>query len=519
MSRISIITLVAMRVLGILFVFMLACIVFLSAVPGTPPITSAVGLINAPIYRIDTIADGEIAELNLRVGQEIESGQDVAGIKLNPHDRAFLLPLQLERVRLTQRARQLQSRARHVAEQSAQLHGQITAARRIVRDQLAALKDQTASEMRLEQARVARLEAAITDKRGLVEIGLLGADALYAYQEELENARHQLQLAQSKLVGQSSIIESLDNSVYLESYNRDLATLEGRFRTLERERAEALIEAASLEDQVAEMERLLAGYADAAPSQDFASVQAQQAGKVVSVAASVGDRVLRGHTIARALDCSRAFAVAVFAARDVADIAVGSSAAVKLQNRDARYAGRVTRMLRSFDVDDDSAFFIAFPEAKPSETYVIVEVDGGDRNDPAKAGFDCHIGEPVSVAVGEPLRDRLARIYVKWRGTDGDGGGSAVSGWQHRAALVLQQAAESTTSWLRERSGRLGVSTDRLDGNAIRSPSATGLRDGSALFEPVGAEEAVRLPSAFDRNAISAVDENGPGVRRPRGLE
>jgi hypothetical protein len=186
MSRSSIIVLVAMRAFGILFAFLLAFIVLLSVLPGTPSITSGIGLINAPVYRIYTLEDGEISELYLSVGQEIVSGQDVVKIRRDTHERAFLLPLQLERVRLAQRAKQLQSRAHHIAEQLAPIRGQIAAAGRIARDELVALMDQAASEIRLEQARVARLEAGIDEKRGLVEIGLLGADALYAHRRSLK---------------------------------------------------------------------------------------------------------------------------------------------------------------------------------------------------------------------------------------------------------------------------------------------------------------------------------------------
>jgi hypothetical protein len=265
-----------------------------------------------------------------------------------------------------------------------------------------------------------------------------------------------------------------------------------------------------LEDQIAEMERLLARYPDAAPLEEFASVQARQAGKVVSVTASVGDKVVRGDTVARALDCTRAFAVAVFAARDVADIEIGSRAAVKLHTRDAKYDGHVARLIRSFDMDDDNAFFVSFPEAQPSETYVIVEVELDDASeDSAEASFGCHLGEPVSVAVGEPLRHRLTQIFVDWRGMGGDKTWTAVTGWH--------QAAEVTTSWLRWWSEWLGVFSDRLSGEAFHSGSD--LLDSSAAIEPAIAEEAVRTQSASERHSSSALREPGAGTRVPRGIE
>ena len=143
-----------------------------------------------------------------------------------------------------------------------------------------------------------------------------------------------------------------------------------------------------------------------------AQVTALHKGRIVSVEVGHGDYLQQGGLLARSLDCSRSFVAAVFAGRDVAGLEIGTPAIVNIRSLGTKQRGRISKTLRYFSDRTENRYYKAFPEAKGHEIYVIIELDWSqETRQQDDLFFGCHVGEEVTVSLGEPLFDRVVRLF------------------------------------------------------------------------------------------------------------
>ncbi len=401
------------RLLGYLFIATLVAILAISAIPKYYFLVSSRAIINAPVQSIASRISGRVADLDLQIGDSVTPGQRAARIENIETDASIMLSLRLERLQLADRLTQITSTRERTGRQLTFVRAQIAATRQGVIEELRATVRKAESNVRFYEARVGEQQSLLDQKQKLVVAGLLDRSVVAPLEQKLAAATYELESAKGELDRSRAVTRSIEIGDYSGGFATNLMTLEFQEQSLDLENKKAEAELASVTARIDQLERIMSGEQGRLENASSSSVTALHEGRVVSVEVGHGDYVHRGGLVARSLDCSKSFVAAVFAARDVAELEVGTPAVVNIRSLGSKHRGRIAKTIRYFASGSETRYYKAFPEAAGHELYVIIELDrqpGSDGSD--DLFFGCHVGEAVSVSLGEPLFDRIVSLFA-----------------------------------------------------------------------------------------------------------
>ncbi len=401
------------RLAGYVFILILVAILAVSAIPKYYFLVSSRAIINAPVQSIASRMSGRVADLDLQIGDSVTPGQRAARIENAETDASIMLSLRLERLQLTDRLTQIKSTRERTARQLSFVRAQIAATRKGVIEELGAMVRKAESNVRFYEARVGEQQSLVNQKQKLVAAGLLDEIVVDPLVQKLAAASYELESANGELDRARALTRTIELGDYSGGFATNLMTLEFQEQSLDLENKKAKAELASVTERIDQLDRIMSGEQGRLENASSSSVTALHEGRVVSVEVGHGDYVHRGGLVARSLDCSKSFVAAVFAARDVAELQVGTPAVVNIRSLGAKHRGRIAKTVRYFASGSETRYYKAFPEAAGHELYVIIELDrqiGADGAD--DLFFGCHVGEEVSVSLGEPLFDRIVSLFA-----------------------------------------------------------------------------------------------------------
>jgi multidrug resistance efflux pump len=404
------------RVFGHVFALTLFGVVALAMIPNQFFIVSTRAVVNAPVQIIPSPIYGRVSEIDLQVGQVVDRGEVRASMSNPNQDQTSLTGLRLEKLDLTER---LKNRLSDLARRKDQLQALIdqidTVKAGIVSEQEAVVENAEAT-VKSFQAKVAEQDALLLQKESLAKKGIISKQSLDPLRQKRDAASFELDAAALDLKRQRIVHALVQQGTYTGgSIGTSLMTLEQQRKGLTGSIGEDEAAIGQMQDRSKELDSLIALEEKRVGGAESAQVIIQQRGQIVSVHASQGDFLSQGQPLARSLDCMQSFVAAVYAGRDVADLAIGTPAMVNLVSLGQKRSAHVWKIVRYFSSGVENRYFANLPTADGHEVYVFLKFDeglpaSGDQSSDDRF-FGCHAGEDVVVSIGEPVIDKLARYY------------------------------------------------------------------------------------------------------------
>lgn len=404
------------RILGYAFAFMLIFIIAMAMIPNQFFIVSTRAVINAPVQMIASPIYGRVDKISLQVGQVVNLGDVMATVSNPNQDQTSLTGLRLEKLDLAEKLANTTSVVAERTEQFNKVKTQIESVKAGVLSELAAVIDNSQFNVQTYQARLNEQDALLQRQMVLLKKKMVSDASLEPQRQKRNAAQAELESAKGEL-RRNEIVQSLvGRDIYTGgTVAANLLTLEMQRTKLAGDIAEDNIELNQMSERKVQVDNLIGREEGRLGKTGAAEVTAERHGQIVSVDASFGDFVMQGQPVAKSLDCTEAFAAAVYRSRDVTSLEIGMPAMVNFRSLGVKRSGHIYKIVRYFNSGPENRYFAKFPEAEGHEVYVLVKVDEPTAEDGSVAQqnndkfFGCHVGEDVIVSLGETITSRIAR--------------------------------------------------------------------------------------------------------------
>jgi multidrug resistance efflux pump len=404
------------RILGYAFAFMLIFIIAMAMIPNQFFIVSTRAVINAPVQMIASPIYGRVDKISLQVGQVVNLGDVMATVSNPNQDQTSLTGLRLEKLDLAEKLANTTSVVAERTEQLNKVKVQIESVKAGVLSELAAVLDNSQVNVQTYQARLSEQDALLQRQLVMLKKKMVSDASLEPQRQKRNAAQAELESAKGEL-RRNEIVQSLvGRDIYTGgTVAANLLTLEMQRTKLAGDIAEDNIELNQMSERKIQVDNLIGREEGRLGKTGAAEVTAERHGQIVSVDASFGDFVMQGQPVAKSLDCTEAFAAAVYRSRDVTGLEIGMPAMVNFRSLGVKRSGHIYKIVRYFNSGPENRYFAKFPEAEGHEVYVLVKVDEPTAEDGSVAQqnndkfFGCHVGEDVIVSLGETITSRIAR--------------------------------------------------------------------------------------------------------------
>ncbi len=404
------------RVFGYVFALMLIVVIGMAMIPNQFFIVSSRAVINAPVQLIAAPIYGRLDKVSLQVGQVVNPG-DVTATVSNPNqDQTSLTGLKLEKLDLAEKLNNQTSVVAQRKEQLSSVEAQIAEVKRGVLTELSAVIENAEATVQSYQARLNEQDALLLRQTTMVKKGMVSDTSVEPQRQKRNAAQYDLDAARGELRRNQIVRSLVDENVYTGGpVAANLLTLEMQRTKLSGDIAEDEVEIRQMTERQSQVDNLIAREEGRLGNTGAADVVAQHHGQVVSVDASYGDFLVQGQAVARSLDCTEAFAAAVYESRDVAELDIGTPAMINFRSLGIKRGAHIYKIVRYFNSGTENRYFEKFPQADGNEVYVLLKLDGPEPGveGPAEQNndkfFGCHVGEDVVVSLGEPIVSRLTR--------------------------------------------------------------------------------------------------------------
>jgi multidrug resistance efflux pump len=395
---------------------MLILIIAMAMIPNQFFIVSSRAVINAPVQLIAAPIYGRVDKISLQVGQVVNPG-DVTATVSNPNqDQTSLTGLRLEKLDLAEKLNNQTSVVNQRKDQLAGIMAQIADVKRGVLSELSAVIENSNSTVQSYQARLSEQDALLLRQTTMVKKGMMSDMSVEPQRQKRNAAQYDLDAARGELRRNQIIRSLVESNIYTGGpVAGNLLTLEMQRTKLSGDIDEDEVEIRQMTERQKQVDNLIAREEGRLGNTGAADVVAQHHGQVVSVDASYGDFLVQGQAVARSLDCTEAFAAAVYESRDVAELEIGTPAMVNFRSLGIKRSGHIYKIVRYFSSGTENRYFEKFPKAEGNEVYVLLKLDdpaegvGGTTAQSDDKFFGCHVGEDVIVSLGESIVSRLTR--------------------------------------------------------------------------------------------------------------
>jgi hypothetical protein len=151
---------------------------------------------------------------------------------------------------------------------------------------------------------------------------------------------------------------------------------------------------------------------DRLTSLEQSTVTANGQGEILNASAAIGRHVNAGDTLARMVDCSNAFVVAIFSYRQGVNLSPGTRVNIDGGSTGTQ-GGTVTEVLPKTSDKVDETYAVPFPQTERRELYVLVHPDTPLRTLVTDGGHGrCDIGQWVTVT---RVNGWVPSVSVIWR--------------------------------------------------------------------------------------------------------
>lgn len=409
--------LTATRLLGYVFASLLLIVVALAFIPNKFFIVSTRAVVNAPVQLISSPIYGRLEELDLQVGQAVTSG-DVMATVFNPNqDQTSLNGLRLERLDLAEKI----NNARGAVEERAGRIADLKVKTALVRDAvLSELEEVIANS----EAVVAQFDARLKEQDALLERqmtlfrnNMVNDVSMEPQRQKRNAAQYELDAARGDLRRNEITKDLISKGIYTGgTVTASLMALDMEQTKIAGEQSEDLIAVRQMTERELQVGKLIDREEGRMVKSGAAQVVAGYAGQLVSIEASNGDFVRQGQPIAKSLNCSEAFAAAVYPSREVEQLEIGTPAMINYRSLGVKRSGKIVKIVRYFNAGSEGRHYAKFPEAQGHEVYVLIREDGQEDDGTTQVSddkfFGCNVGEEVIVSLGESVVSRVSRYAL-----------------------------------------------------------------------------------------------------------
>lgn len=353
-------------------------------------------LIDAPLHLVTAPIKGVVEDVSVAPGDTITVGTALAIVRNGALDKSKLIELD---VKISDLENDVTSQRRAIAGGEAEQR----AIEQEIENQRAALIAQYANDVAMATAGVAKAEAeqavvqtALDREERLREKGLLSA-AKTGKAESVEAAASEWARASSELEAARDRLEAARNGIYMGDAAGPVNGLVAELRARRRANDALVIDLAGMNDKVADLKRTREEEAERVARLSNQAVLSPIDGTVIGVGSSNGTTVSDGDAIATAVDCKKAFVVAIFSERKADDLHPGAAVTVQAEGWDEPVSGRVRQLVPRTTSIDDAGLAVPLPPTERRELYAYVDFV---RAGVAPEHGLCEVGKWVSVSLG-----------------------------------------------------------------------------------------------------------------------
>ncbi len=367
-------------------------------------------VINAPVALLTAPVPGDIDELTIRAGTDVQKGQSVARITNLRVDRSTLITLEGKAADTRERAlaaeRKHASNVEYLKALDRSINDQSARTGTIFDQQNAELRSRVAASLSSGQEKKSVIERQTT----MVARNVVSPEMLKPAEQQYAAAMHERDAASARLNQKLSQADALRNGVYVGEELAGLATLSQKRRDISFDAQRLAIEKAELDASLRDQQKLLEAERERLASLERASVDAPVGGKILQVGAAEGRHVSAGDALASVVDCDRAAVVAIFSYRQAQNMSVGTRVEISGNGGSGPLFGTVSEILPKASDKMDELYAVPFPQTERRELFVLVKPDRSER--PSSTGVACDVGKWVTVTRANGW---VPSISVVWR--------------------------------------------------------------------------------------------------------
>jgi multidrug resistance efflux pump len=363
-------------------------------------------VVSAYSVSLRTPIDGIVEGAPLRIGAPVKAGDRLAEVSNNLIDDQRLIDL---RERLSSARARL---AGIVAQE-----GALRAIRDDLEQRSQAYIEASAARMSGSIAEAEHTLEAINERRDQAESNLKRRTSLArtgaASAVDLEKARadfniatHEAAAQTGRLLSLRAQLDAMQKGVVSEPGSNDVAYSRQRADEISIRLSDLEQAQASANADVAETNARLQSEQARIDKLSFAPMVAPNAGIVWKVAASIGERVRAGDTIAQVVDCAASFIIATVPQNRVPEIQIGGEAEFRLSGDDVRQHGTVRSVMGDATNGDRNLAAVPF-EQKDATATVRIDIPPGEG--------ECLVGRTVRLLLPSSGHDLLARVFERFR--------------------------------------------------------------------------------------------------------
>ncbi len=402
------------RLLGYVFASLLLIVVSLAFIPNTFFIVSTRAIVNAPVQLISSPIYGRLDKLNLQVGQAVTSGDVMATVSNPNQDQTSLNGLRLERLNLSEKINNLQGTLAERKGRIAELEVKTNLVRNAVLSELVEVIANSQAVVAQYDSRLKEQDALLERQMTMFRMKMVNDVSMEPQRQKRNAAQHELDAARGDLRRNEIVKDLIVKGIYTGGpVTASLMALDMEHTKIAGEQSEDLIAVKQMSERKKQLEDLIGREEARLVKSGAANVVADYAGQLVSVEASYGDFVRQGQPVAKSLNCSEAFAAAVYPSRAVEQLDIGTPAMINYRSLGVKRTGKIVKIVRYFNSGADDRYYAKFPHADGHEVYVLIREDGVDTNKTPTVSndkfFGCHVGEDVIVSLGESVVSRVSR--------------------------------------------------------------------------------------------------------------
>ncbi len=402
------------RLLGYVFASFLLIVVGLAFIPNTFFIVSTRAIVNAPVQLISSPIYGRLDKLNLQVGQAVTSGEVMATVSNPNQDQTSLNGLRLEKLNLSEKINNIQGTIEERKGRITDLETKTGLVRDAVLSELAEVIANSQAVVAQYDSRLKEQDALLERQMTMFRMKMINDVSMEPQRQKRNAAQHELDIARGDLRRNEIVKDLIMKGIYTGGpVTASLMALDMEHTKIAGEQSEDQIALRQMSERKKQLEDLIGREEARLVKSGAANVVADYAGQLVSVEASYGDFVRQGQPVAKSLNCSEAFAAAVYPSREVESLDIGTPAMINYRSLGVKRTGKIVKIVRYFNSGSDDRYFAKFPHADGDEVYVLIREDDVDSNKAVHVSndkfFGCNVGEDVIVSLGESVVSRVSR--------------------------------------------------------------------------------------------------------------
>ncbi len=355
-------------------------------------------VIDAPAILITAPIDGEVRQVSIKSGQSVASGEPVAQILNDRVEQTTLVSLEEKAASIRKHIQAAHQKREADLRYLATLDADISAQRDQLTKQMQGQLEETRARIAEFDAEARAKQAVLDHQKGMLARNVVSEDMVKPTQQQYDGAIHKRDAEQAKLRQKEAQLAAVRGGIFVgDGLNTTAAVVQKR-KDLDLDAKQLEIEERELTTNLTDLEKLVLTEHSRVQMRREANIATPEKGEVLRVAATVGQHVHAGDTLARLVNCDESVIVAIFSYRQGQNLTAGTAVSVT----GASFTqGRVEAVLPKTDDKLDERYAVPFPQTERRELYVLISPEPGanqasDTHAESKSSV-CGVGHWVTV--------------------------------------------------------------------------------------------------------------------------